>query len=356
MKNNIKTIYLRDEMNPNELRTPLTPEDIKSLIHYGFQVFVKSSKHRIYSDNEYVNAGAELTDLPWHSDFFDKNETLIVGLKDIEHEYLDNHNHLYFSHTYKNQKNSKHILRKFLDSKSILYDYEYFVFPDTLRRIISFGYYAGIVGCALGLLQYATKKTTKKDIEHCSYWEKEESMFQEISQYTKIFSHLHIGLIGGHGNCGSGVRYVLDKYSIHYDIIERNTDPTEFTKYDIFYNCILLNEQDQTVFFDGNSQFTKQMCIVDISCDNKMDNNPIRLYNENGTWQNPVCNVPYREIPVDIISINNLPSLLPKDSSKYFSSRCVELIKQINDDPYNYWDSLTQMYYQKIFSSQAPSP
>ena len=71
-------------------------------------------------------------------------------------------------------------------------------------------------------------------------------------------------------------------------------------------------------------------------------NNPIKIYNQATTWSEPVYS--YNKF-VDIISINNLPSLLPKDSSDEFSEILVKLLLNFNTD--SIWEK-NKNYYLKI--------
>jgi saccharopine dehydrogenase (NAD+, L-lysine-forming) len=320
----INKIYIRDEYFDNEFRTPLVPNDIKKLINNNFLIYIESSNKRIYKDNEY--SIANITTKKWYDDEF--KEALIIGLKDFdkkEYNKLNKHKHLFFSHSYKNQINSYFILSKFKKSNSYIYDLEYFIDKNN-KRLISFGFYAGIVGGFLGLYQYITKKIYNKNIKNLIPYESYTHMINEIEKYIHIFnSDIKIGIIGYDGNCGKGVIDILSKLNIKYNIINKNFEKDDLTKYDIFYNCILLNEQN-IVMFDKYSSFNKYITIVDISCDYLKTNNPIKLYKEETTWENPIYQ--YNNI-VDIIAIYNLPSLLPKDSSDYFSSNLVNIL--LND-------------------------
>ena len=78
---------------------------------------------------------------------------------------------------------------------------------------------------------------------------------------------------------------------------------------DIFYNCIKLEEDYNETWFDENTEFKHPIIICDISCDYMKSNNPIKIYNEKTTWEKPIYN--YNNF-VDIIAIDNLPSLLPQ--------------------------------------------
>jgi hypothetical protein len=68
--------------------------------------------------------------------------------------------------------------------------------------------------------------------------------------------------------------------------------------------------------------FYKPIVISDISCDYTKPNNPIKIYNESSTWENTVIS-PNKF--VDVISIDNLPSLIPKESSDDFSNNLTKL-------------------------------
>ena len=400
--NNIHMIYLRNEINTNELRTPIIPNDIPKLLNMGFVVYVESSCHRIYTDSEYTACGAIVTNDKWYNEKFTK--AMIVGLKELENmDRLNKHTHMYFAHCYKNQAGSRGILKQFARSGSYLYDFEYFLEPNTnntdryasftplnlratlpinelhlctfktptswavmsergdadcafsrrerngvkgnppmegcpilnlhrCKRIISFGFYAGMVGCVLGLEQYLCKQQTATNVSNLQCWESKEHMMKNINYYLiknqQAFANLNIAIIGAKGNCGTGVKNILRHLIMLYKIkIKRDENPDKscLHKYDIVFNCINLKETCEEVWFSPETRFEKPIVIVDISCDYSKSNNPIAIYTEPTTWVEPVYS--YNSY-VDIIAINNLPSLLPRDSSNYFSGKCVELAKQ----------------------------
>ena len=140
-------IYIRSELNLDEHRSPIIPIHVQKLINNGYTIYIESSNNRIYNDDDYKNIGAMITYKKWYDDDF--AHALIIGLKELSNlEMLNNHNHVYFSHSYKNQKNTEEVLRSFAMSNSTLYDFEYFL-DDNNKRIIEFGYYAGYIGCCL---------------------------------------------------------------------------------------------------------------------------------------------------------------------------------------------------------------
>jgi saccharopine dehydrogenase (NAD+, L-lysine-forming) len=339
-------IYIRDEYIDNEYRTPLVPNDIKRLIDNNFIIYIELSNKRIYTDNDYLKIDNRIiiTNIKWYENEF--KDALIIGLKDFnkdEYSKLNNHKHLYFSHSFKNQIDSNFILSSFKKSNSYIYDFEYFL-DKYNKRLISFGFFAGIVGGFLGLYQYINKKLYNKNIQNLTSYKNYSDMVSIIKEYTNLYdiiNNINICIIGHNGNSGKGVIDILSKLNIKYTIINRNFNKESLTNYDIFYNCILLNEQN-ILLYDEYSNFTKYITIVDISCDYSKKNNPIKLYNKQTTWENPVYE--YNNI-VDIIAINNLPSLLPKDSSDYFSSKLVDILLN-----YDYFIN-NQTIYENIINN-----
>jgi alanine dehydrogenase len=332
-------IYIRSELNPDEHRSPIVPTHVQKLINNGYTIYIESSNNRIYNDNDYKNIGAIITNKKWYDDDF--AHALIIGLKELPNlEMLNNHNHVYFSHSYKNQKNTEKILRSFTMSNSTLYDFEYFL-DDNNKRIIAFGYYAGYVGCCLGLLQFFLKQNQKVDINNLKPYNSGNEILDEVKKiYDK---YVFICVIGFDGNCGKGVISILDKLEIKYVKYGKNDPKINLEHFDIVFNCIKLDENFNETWFNLDTKFIKPLTIVDISCDCTKKNNPIKLYDTPTSWKNPVvCINEY----VDIIAIDNLPSLLPKDSSNEFSEKFLKLLLDYNN---NIWKNNKKIYETIIY-------
>jgi saccharopine dehydrogenase (NAD+, L-lysine-forming) len=311
-------LFIRKETYPNEHRTPLTPSDVGILIRSGFSVFVERSEKRVYKDEEYEKEGATLTPFPWNFPYY--KSCLILGLKELENiEILDQHSHAYFSHSFKQQRKSNEILRFFSISNSKLYDFEYFLDKEQ-RRIISFGFFAGCVGGILGILQFYKNLAVP-----LKPWNSFEGMIEDArkAKEAKNSSNPKIAIIGYKGRCGQGVQKVLELLGLSFCILDRSSDPSTFKDYDIFYNCITLEETYQEVWFHEETEFSKSLLIVDISCDATKVNQPIQIYSQNTTWDSPIYS--YNSL-VDILAIDNLPSLLPRESSAHFSSVLLPLL------------------------------
>ena len=332
-------IYIRKEIIDNEYRTPLIPRDIKKLIDKGFIIYVQTCKKRVYTDNVYRNSGAIITSDKWYEPKF-KN-AIIIGIKELDNlEKLNNNTHIYFSHTFKNQNNSEYILTKFIKSNSQLYDFEYFL--NKKERLIAFGFYSGMVGTILGLKQYYNKINKIDDISYLTPWKSFNDMYNYVKNNIK--DSINIAVVGAFGRCGNGVKKILSTFNLNYTIIDKSYDTSNLKNFDIIFNCILLDVNYNKIWFDKNTDFKKDIVIVDISCDYSRENNPIKLYNKATSWKEPVFK--YNNF-VDIIGIDNLPSLLPTESSEYFSNKLVDLLLQFDTDENNYWKNNLEIYYEK---------
>lgn len=343
-------LYIRKECRMNEYRTPIIPEDVARLLHHGFIICIQKSNTRIYTDDEYKASGAVMTELEWFDPLF--KDAYIIGLKELNHlDKLSNHKHVYFSHSYKNQSGAKQLLETFYNSGSVIYDFEYFL-DENEKRTISFGFYAGIAGCYLGLMQYLKKRYENANISDITPDDfKIEKMDDILSKHLYVGNdkkreqkEIRIAIVGPNGNCGSGVKSVLDKFSLKYDEFIKTTDKSGLNRYDIVYNCITLQTECKEIWFTENTVFENPIVITDISCDSSKENNPIAMYNNDTTWETPVFSYSKN---VDIIAISNLPSLLPKESSKFFSNKCVELLLDMESAV---WKKAEQIYYNHVIA------
>ena len=330
-------IYIRNEIFENEYRTPLVPQDIQFLTQQGFRFWIQESNHRIFRNQDYQDiSGVTLTKKEWFEPEF--QTFLILGIKEIPFlEKLNQHIHCYFSHSLKQQLQSKTILSTFRNTKSTLYDMEYFL-DSSGNRLIAFGFYAGLVGAALGIQEYCLWHSEKTLQALHSF-----PSFDAMISFIQIPPHLNpkIIVLGGKGRCGSGVCSLLDTIKIPY-YTRNSTDTIEnLSEFDIVFNCILLDPTYSHVWFskeDISIYRGKKIMIVDISCDSSKPNNPIQLYTMPTTWKQPVYS-PCEGIR--ILAIENLPSLLPKESSIHFSQQFTKLLCE-NDG--SVWERTKQAF------------
>ena len=288
----IKYIFLRSETLKNEFRTPLVPDDVPTLINNGIIVYVESCSKRIYKDEEFSEKGAIITYSPWYSHEWDsiKNDMIIIGIKElIDLEKLNGHIHCYFSHSFKGQKDSSLILESFKKTSSVLCDFEYFLYEN--KRLISFSYFAGVTGCALGLCQYILKLKGNPPLKNLKLWTELSFMIKTVNRFIYCMNSVELRntkiAIIGDGACAKGVKFILNTIGLPYKLFLKEEPKDSLDEYNIIYNCIKLDDKSNEIFISTEkaNHIKKNMIIVDISCDSNKYNNPIPLYKEETTWE-----------------------------------------------------------------------
>ena len=134
------TIGIRHEdKHHTERRSPLSPVHVKRLTEQGIKIEVESSSTRIFKDEDYSKAGAKIVDNLSGCD-------VILGVKEIPESYFErDKTYLFFSHVIKGQPYNMPMLKKMMDMKCNLIDYEK-VADNMGKRIIFFGRFAGLAG------------------------------------------------------------------------------------------------------------------------------------------------------------------------------------------------------------------
>lgn len=130
----------REDKSRWERRTPLVPAHAKKLVDdFGLSICVQSSGQRAFGDQEFERAGAAVGESVDHCD-------IILGVKEIPPEkLLHNKTYLFFSHTIKGQSHNMPMLKKLLDLRCTLIDYEC-IKNKKGQRLVFFGRHAGLAG------------------------------------------------------------------------------------------------------------------------------------------------------------------------------------------------------------------
>jgi len=130
----------KESKYPTERRAPFTPDQVKDLIRaYDINVIVQSCDKRFFKNEEYERAGAIIS-----KDLSECN--IIFGIKEIPVDDLTpNMPYCFFSHTIKGQSHNMAMLKKMMELKDTLIDYE-LVKDEKGKRMIFFGHYAGYAG------------------------------------------------------------------------------------------------------------------------------------------------------------------------------------------------------------------
>ena len=206
---------------------------------------------------------------------------------------------------------------------------EYFT-NDMGKRIITFGYFAGIAGCYMGLLQYYMKLINRNVMNiipiYCI-----KNLYYILNFILNLDVKPSIAIIGN-GRCAKGCMDFLNSLNLEYTVFTRDSSKKDLIYYNVIFNCIQINNYiEPFITLDTLEQFDKLNLVVDISCDYNNKYNPLPIYNKLSTFDNPIIHINEK---VDVIAIDNLPSLLPKDSSIYFSSNLVKILTNMEG---KYW-------------------
>ena len=128
-----------EDKSPWERRVPLVPEDIRELARAGVAVVVESSPQRAISDAEFQAEGIPVVDSL-------EDCPVVVGIKEIPPKYFEPEKvYLFFSHVIKGQSYNMPMLRRMMEQKATLIDYERIVDAHN-KRLIFFGRHAGLAG------------------------------------------------------------------------------------------------------------------------------------------------------------------------------------------------------------------
>ena len=364
MDKQLTNIGIIRESRNDENRTPLVPEHIKKYkeSNPNINFIIQPSNSRCFSDEEYELCGAKINE--------NLNEcSIIFGVKEIDPNILiNNRTYLFFSHTFKINKQQKNIekhkkdlLLSILNKKITLIDYEN-IRGKNGTRCLGFGRFAGIVGCynTLNLLLKVLGKQSLASAYKINDYERLVLNLKNLYfPKTKI-------LVTGDGRVAKGVIELLNLTNIKAvskkDFLEKKFDQPIFcnleTKDYVTNNSstnfnlehFINNPQDYSssalqylketnilisahywdpsspkIFENEDLKVLQNLKIVgDITCD---INGSVPTTIRSTTIEEPnywIERYNLKEIDenndgIAVMAVDNLPSELPRDSSTEFS-------------------------------------
>ena len=317
-------LWVRAEQRPNEERVGLTPEGAAALIKAGIRVTVEESSVRAIPIAGYRAAGCEIApENLWPQAPAD---AIIFGLKELPEDGTPlTHRHIMFGHAYKGQPAGRVLLQRFKAGGGTLYDLEYLV-DQTGRRVAAFGYWAGYAGAALSLKCWAAQQRgeicgpVKKAVSKAALLAELDA---ELTGYD-LPSALVIGALGRVGTGASDLCTDLGVAVTQWDMAETASGGPfpEVLQHEIFLNCILARP-GCPVFVPASAKtdpVRKLTVIGDIACDPTSDFSPIKVYDRATDWEAPALRVAENP-PLDVTAIDNLPSLMPVESSEDYAAQ-----------------------------------
>ncbi|MGB3828633.1 MAG: saccharopine dehydrogenase [Ornithinimicrobium sp.] len=316
-------LWMRAEVRSTERRAPITPTDARALIGAGAQITVERSAQRVFEIAEYAEAGAHLADSGSWVDA--PPDAYIVGIKELPEAPAElRHTHIYFAHAYKGQDGAAELLGRFERGGGELLDIEYLTLDH--RRVVAFGYWAGYVGASLSLLQ--AHGALAAPLAPMARGELDKAV-QECAAPTG--SALVIGARGRSGRGAvdalRGAGWTPSKWGLAETT---DLDTSALLDHEILINCVVSHRpQKPFVTSDDITAPGRRLRVIgDVTCDVTSANNALPINTSITTWEEPVRRFGSRQgadptgavPPLDVIAIDNLPSLLPLEASVSFSA------------------------------------
>ena len=345
-------LWLRAEQRPNETRVGLTPEGAKSLLDAGFRLTVEESTTRVIPTQDYADVGATIApENAWPSA---PHDAVILGLKELPEDGTPLvHRHIMFGHAYKGQFSGQELLRRFKAGGGALLDLEYLL-DENGRRVAAFGYWAGFSGAAVTLRAWIAQQKGGICGPVGSYPNKDQliaDLEQSMDQFGgKRPSALVIGALGRVGTGASDLCAALGIEVTKWDIAETaHGGPfPEILEHDLLFNCILAHEGVPQFVPPSTLTAPRKLCAIgDIACDPDSSYNPIPIYDRATDWNTPVLRV-HKEPVLDVMAIDNLPSLLPLESSLDFAEQLLPSLLQYSNPDSAVWTRAFELYQRHI--------
>lgn len=369
----IKIGIIREDKVPQDTRVPLTPQQCKEIItsYEGkISIQVQSSPHRAFSDEDYLAAGIEVVE--------DISEaSILLGVKEVPIDQLiPNKTYFFFSHTIKKQPYNKALMQALIAKNIRMIDYELLTYADG-KRIIGFGYFAGVVGAHNGLLTYGKKH----GIFNLTPAHEAFDLKEMTQAYRKVkLPNIKIALTGS-GRVAAGLLYIMEEFGVksvepedylrnqydypvythlkgehlytrieedhlvkHYERNEFHEFPEKyrclFPNYisatDILLNGIFWNERIEPLFTKAHvqQQSFNISVISDVTCDidgsipinigaSTIDDPVYGIHKKDFSKQSPFSN---DDQIIDVMAVDNLPNELPRDASEHFGASMIKYI------------------------------
>jgi saccharopine dehydrogenase (NAD+, L-lysine-forming) len=347
-------IWLRAESKAFERRTPLTPPDAATLADAGFNVFIERSEDRAYPDDDYSVAGCSLVEAGyWESA---PPDAFILGLKELpESTQSLRHRHIYFAHAFKGQAGWQDLLMRFRKGGGALFDLEYLVDVNG-RRVAAFGHWAGFAGAAVATMAWCGRHSTElTDLVSLSAYPDKCALIESCRlQLDGCSTSPRVMVIGSAGRCGAGAAELFRELNMEvtlWDLEETRAGGPfdEILEHDVFVNCVFVSKPIPPFLTPALLNRPRRLSIIcDVSCDPGGDLNPLPIYNSCTTFDAPLQRIVDGAPALDLIAIDHLPSLLPRESSEDFSSQLLPHLLNLNAPDEGVWAAARCKYEQAL--------
>ncbi|MBT8411705.1 MAG: saccharopine dehydrogenase, partial [Octadecabacter sp.] len=330
--------WMRAESRPNEARAPMTPKGAAALVAKGWRVVVEESPACCIPTDAYRDAGCDIALTGTWPDA--PADAIILGLKELPEDGTPlRHIHIMFGHAYKGQPSGRILLDRFTAGGGTLLDLEYLL-DDAGRRVAAFGYWAGYAGAALSVMALGAQRSGSM-LAPVDAFASAKAMAEAAKNSLKG-SKANALVIGALGRVGTGATDLCRAAGVdptQWDMAETASGGPfpEILQHDILLNCILARPGAPVfVQADAGTAPRRLSVIGDIACDPDSAFSPIKVYDRATTWADPVLRV-HDTPPLDVMAIDNLPSLLPAESTEDFAAQLLPHLKTLDASDTGVW-------------------
>ena len=363
----MKIGLIRERKTPPDQRVALSPEQC-ALVKEKFPVelVIEPALIRSFQDDEYRAAGIKLTDRLEDCD-------LLLGIKEVPVDALiPGKTYCFFSHTIKKQAYNRNLLQAVVQKGIHLIDYEV-ITDDQGRRLIAFGRFAGMVGAHNGVMTWGMRTGAFLLPRMKSF----KCYADAVAHYKTVQWPAFKAVLTGTGRVSSGAAEVLVDMGIRRvsprDFLNESFDHPVFTQLcsedyvarpdgsafskrdfyqdpaafvsafepftrsaDLMINGIFWDKRSPAFFTREDMQHPdfRIRVIADVTCDIAPDSSiPATL--RASTIADPVFGydpftgqetTPFRDGVIDMMTIDNLPSELPRDASEAFGEKFIQFV------------------------------
>ncbi len=355
---------IRERKIPPDHRVVLSPTACQKVLSDfpQAQITVESSPIRVFSDQEYRDAGIKVANSVADCD-------VLLGVKEVPIDQLISvKKYFFFSHTIKKQPYNRDLLRAILENNIELYDHEVITNEKGIR-LVAFGRYAGIVGAYNGIRAFGLK--------HELFQLPKANTLKDRAALIETLKDIHLPpmkiLVTGTGRVGGGVHEILTGMGMREvgveNYLNERFEEAVFCQIDVLdYNRRIDGKSiDMQDFFDHPEEYEanfmrfakatdlylaahfhapkaprffthkdtqredfKISVIADISCD---IDGPVPTTIRASTIEEPIYGydpetgdeVSYLNSgAIAVMAVDNLPAELPRDASRGFGFTFVE--------------------------------
>lgn len=353
-------VWIRSESRSTERRVPVVPADVSLLLDVGFEVTVEESPQRVFPIEEYAAAGATVagegawTDAP--------DDAYILGIKELPEEPESlRHRHIYFAHSFKGQEDARQTLERFRRGGGRLFDIEYLT-GESGHRVVAFGYWAGYMGAALGVLRLAgtLAEPLTPMVKHELDAELERAGKSGVDQMLALVT-------GARGRSGRGAQAALAVAGVPTTLWDRqetqDLHKQALLGHDLLVNCVVTHTPTTPFVEQADLEHERRLrLLADVTCDVTGPTNMLPVNTQITTWLEPVRRLhdgdpKHDSAPLDVIAVDNLPSLLPREASEGFSADLTPHLLGLAEDggPSAPWRAADRAFDQAIEKLDAPA-